>query len=301
LNPFTCTLPAGYVDARGDLHREAELIPLGGKEEELLAGRGPGPVLVTGVLSRCVRRIGEVEPVSPEVARGLLVADRQYLLLKLRELTFGDRVRGIVACPWPGCGEGVEVNFSLADIPVQGLEGPATDFRLRLSPEATAGASDGPADGHGLEVRYRLPNGGDEERLAALVEENEAEALTALLQRCVMAIDGIPQPSAEQIADLSARARAEVEADMENKAPRLGLEMVTRCPSCERQFTLPFELRDFFFGELSTSLDLLYREVHYLAFHYHWSESEILAMPRDKRRAYIELLSGEIEKMSHAV
>lgn len=34
----------------------------------------------------------------------------------------------------------------------------------------------------------------------------------------------------------------------------------------------------------------LYKEVHHLAFHYHWAEAEILAMSRAKRRRYLALL-----------
>lgn len=294
MNSFTCTLPGGYRDAEGTVHRVAELVPLGGREEELLAGGGSGPALVSAVLARCVRRIGEIEPVTPRLARRLLVADRQYLLLKLRQVTFGDRVQGRAACPWPGCGEGVDVDFSLADVPVRGLEEPAAELRMRLSPQASADEDD-----RGLEVRFRLPDGSDEESLTALVEDNEAEALGALLQRCVVALGG--DSSREAVAALSPQARAEIEAEMDARAPRLGLEMAARCPACKRTFTLPFALRDFFFGELATGLDLLYREVHYLAYHYHWSEGEILEMPRDKRRAYIEVLSDEIEKLNHAV
>ena len=300
MDTFTCTLPGGYLDPEGGLHRAAELVPLGGKEEELLAGRGSGPTLVSEVLARCVLRIGEVEPVTPRLARRLLVADRQYLLLKLRQLTFGDRVRGRASCPWPDCGEGVDVDFSLADVPVRGLEEPAAELTMRLSPEASTAVAESPRDARGLEVRFRLPNGGDEERLAGLVEDNEAEALSALLERCVLALDGNSSPEADRISALSPRARAEIEAEMEARAPCLGLEMAARCPACERRFTLPFALRDFFFGELATGLDLLYREVHYLAYHYHWSEGEILEMPRDKRRAYIDVLSDEIEKLNHA-
>lgn len=40
----------------------------------------------------------------------------------------------------------------------------------------------------------------------------------------------------------------------------------------------------------------LYHEVHQLAWHYHWSEREILAMSRAKRRRYLALLSRELER-----
>jgi hypothetical protein len=66
-------------------------------------------------------------------------------------------------------------------------------------------------------------------------------------------------------------------------------------------FAAPLDLRRFFFGELRADRDLLYREVHYLAYYYHWSEPEILAMPRSKRRTYLELLGEEIEGLDDGV
>ena len=42
------------------------------------------------------------------------------------------------------------------------------------------------------------------------------------------------------------------------------------------------------------------QEVHYLAYHYHWSEAEIMTMPRAKRAVYLGVLSGEIERMNGA-
>jgi hypothetical protein len=49
-----------------------------------------------------------------------------------------------------------------------------------------------------------------------------------------------------------------------------------------------------------TSCDLLYREVHYLAFNYHWSEEEIMGMSRERRRRYIEVLADAIDKINEA-
>src|SRR6185295_15378200 len=100
-------LPGGYFDPAGGLHREFELGTLTGREEELLARAGSArpAALVTEVLSRCLRRLGTYAPVPPEVTRSLLVADRQYLMLRLRQATFGDLVRANLCCPWPECGE----------------------------------------------------------------------------------------------------------------------------------------------------------------------------------------------------
>jgi len=93
----------------------------------------------------------------------------------------------------------------------------------------------------------------------------------------------------------------EIERRMEVVAPQVDLTMEGDCPECEREFGLNFDLHEFFFGELRTSLDLLYRQVHYLAFHYHWSEREIMEMSKEKRHKYIEVLAEEIERLNDAV
>lgn len=303
-NHGQCRLPGGLVDETGTVHREVEFRRLVGRDEELLTevvGSALPAALVTRVLSRSVLRIGTMRPVGEDVARRLLVGDRQFLLLKLREATFGDRIEGTLSCPWQGCGARVDIDFSTRDVPVIRREDLRGTYRLRLSP-AAAGT---PEDGDPLRwVTLRLPNGEDQEIVAPHLDEG-ARALTLLLERCVLEIEtqgGDRVESGQQglIERLSPRARQEIEREMEARAPAIELEMEVECRDCGRAFIAPFDLQDFFFGELRTSRDLLYRQVHYLAWHYHWSENEILEMPRDKRRHYIDILADEIEAMNHA-
>jgi hypothetical protein len=300
MDQMNCLLPGGYVDGAGVVHRQVELAPLSGREEEFLAAnhRWESATLVTSVLSRCIRRIGTISPVSEGVARDLLVADRQVLLLKLREATFGDQVQATVFCPWPDCGSRVDVDFSTRDIPVKESEDKGPTYHMELSPEAAFTDDDGEAY---REIVFRLPNGGDQEAVSPLLAENEARALATLLGRCVQGIGPWQGPGDERIGRLSPLARMEIERQMEAVAPQVELTMEGNCPECGREFAIPFDLQGFFFGELRTSRDLLYREVHYLAYHYHWSEGEIMELPREKRRKYIEVLAEEIERLNHAI
>ena len=296
----TCLLPGGYTDESGIVHREVELVPLRGQEEEFLAdSRKPASaVLVTTILSRCIGRIDTISPVSEEVARNLLVADRQYLLLKLREVTFGDRVQAAILCPWPDCGKKVDIDFSVKDIPITESEHKGPVYTMELSPEAAF------IDDQGEKYRqviFRLPNGGDQETISPFIFENEALALTMLLDRCIQGIGPLKSNGDELVARLSPLARMEIEKQMEAVAPKVESTMGASCPECGREFVLPFDLQEFFFGELRISRDLLYREVHYLAYHYHWSEGEIMEMSREKRRRYIEVLADEIERLNNAV
>lgn len=296
---FEYQLPAGLIDAQGGVHKQVVLLPLTGREEELLASADyPAATLVTEVLSRCVKSVGAVSDVTPAVIRNLLVADRQYLLLMLRQLTFGDRIQATIPCPWPGCGKGVDVDFRVSQIPITHCGDVRPVYEMRIEPfDGAAGL--GLTENTPLTVRYRLPNGGDQEAvLDDVINRGEAAALSVLLSRCIQQFGTILEPDADWVARLPASIRLLIEQEMEARAPNLDLTMEAECPECRRAFLAPFELQDFFFGELKIGTELLFREVHYLAFHYHWSEREIMDMPRTRRRRYIEVLSGEIETLN---
>lgn len=293
-------LPGGYWDDNGLLHRDVELTQLSGREEEMLScmSNAAPAALVSQILSQCVLRIGAIEPVTPHTAGRLLVADRQYLLLKLREVTFGDRIEGTLACPWHDCGAKVDIDFSTTQIPIKECKELAPTYRMELSPEAAL--EDAAGTLHRV-IRFRLPIGEDQEALGSVLTKNPAWALTQLFERCIEGTETTWEDASDLVARLSPRARMEIEQAMEAHAPQVELEMDLSCPECGRGFTAPFDLQDFFFGELQTTRDLLYRQVHYLAYHYHWSEREILEMPREKRLAYIDILADEIEALNSAV
>jgi hypothetical protein len=206
----TLNLPGGYVDENGGLHQEVELIPLSGREEELLASnrRLESASLVTTILSRCLQRIGSISPVTENITRDLLIADRQYLLLKLREVTFGDQVQATIPCPWPDCGKQVDIEFLIKDIPVIESEVKGPTYKMELSREAAF------SDNNGKQYRkilFRLPNGDDQEKVSQILAENEALALTMLLERCILQLGPLKNPEKEIILQLSPPARMEIE------------------------------------------------------------------------------------------
>ncbi len=277
-------LPCGYFDGEGLRHRDVEIAALSGREEELLADlSAPPAALVTDLLAAVARGVG-THPMTTDLARELTVGDRLFLLLKLRELTIGPRVQAVVSCPWHGCSSRIDVDFLLSDVPVREIDdGPV--FEVELSPESAIAGE--------RVIRFRLPTGADQEAVAPLIAGNPAAALACLLDRCVLTVD--------DVGSITPRARAEIEEAMAAAAPGPHLRLEADCPECARGFSLPFDIQELFFGELHASNDLLFREVHYLAYHYHWGEAEILDMSRDRRRRYIDVLAEEIERLNDAV
>ena len=100
---YAFTLPKGYVDGEGTLHREGvmrlatafdEIAPL----KDPRVHNNPAYLLVI-LLARVVTRLGTLEQVNPKVIEGLYAADLAYLQDLYRRVNENghDRVRTV--CP----------------------------------------------------------------------------------------------------------------------------------------------------------------------------------------------------------
>ena len=85
-------------------------------------------------------------------------------------------------------------------------------------------------------------------------------------------------------------------AALETRAAGLGLELGTSCTGCGAAMVLPFDIAVFLDGEMGARASRLLDEVHLLASSYHWSESEILALPASRRQDYLKrvLMAGTL-------
>lgn len=269
----TFLLPGGLVVDEGRRIGQAALRPLTGREEEWLA-RHPGTpsaLAVTRLLSNCLVWLGDAK-ITGDLVRQLLVGDRDYLMLQLRRLTLGDEFQAVFACP--ACSAKMDVNFRTSEVPVESRPQTARSYTLKLPEPQPSGRT----------VRFRLPTGGDQE---ALLGTDPEVAVETLMDRCLLDDGGLP---------LSPEERQTVTEAMERMAPQVGLELDLTCPECTRAFVAPFDTTAFFFDEMRINAGRLLREVHALAFYYHWSEAAILRLRRDRRRAYLSLLSDTLRQ-----
>jgi hypothetical protein len=261
-------LPGGLVlDDRQRLE-SAELRPLTGRDEEWLAAHptAPSAIAVTRVLTSCLVRIGNAKP-TEKIVRRLLVGDRDYLILQLRRLTLGDEFHVVFPCT--ACGNKMDVLFGADTVPVTVRPQTRAEYSIQLG---LGGNSDPP-------VRFRLPCGADQEAVVQLGPERAADML---LHRCVLENGARSFSSADREAIGDA---------MEELAPQVDLELDLVCPDCGDQFLAPFDTTVFFLNEMRINSGQLLREIHSLAFYYHWSQAEILGLRRDRRRTYLGLLS----------
>jgi hypothetical protein len=123
-------------------------------------------------------------------------------------------------------------------------------------------------------VGVRLRDGADLVAGAAAVGDGLDVGTRVVLERCVLA--GEPGETFDTLL-------AELD-------PQAEIELALACPECGRTFTAAFDAGDFLAREVGRDRDALLREIHLLGLHYHWPESELMAMTPRRRKRYLNHL-----------
>ena len=278
------TLPTGFA-VKNRWSRSARLRPLQGTDEE--AVREIAQVLlpverITMLLLRCLVNLGEKSVIDFDDVRSLTAGDRDALLLHLRRLTYGNEIQSILTCPQSVCGEKMDLGLSISDVLV------APDKNAKATHETAINMN-----GSTYDVKFRLPTGADQEAVAKLAHRDPHTASELLLQQCIDEIrkngTKIEFENNLPVALVESLSKRMAELD-----PQAEILLDVTCPSCKQNFLANFDIGDYFFRELITHSQQLYREVHILALHYHWSENDILKMSYLKRQVYLKLLADSL-------
>jgi hypothetical protein len=111
---YAFTLPRGYVDEAGKLHREGTM-RLATARDEIEPLRDPEvrrneAYLSVLLLSRVVTRLGDRTDVTPELMEGLWAADFDHLQRLYERLNTDGEAVGSVTCP--ACAQQFDVDLS---------------------------------------------------------------------------------------------------------------------------------------------------------------------------------------------
>lgn len=242
-------LPIGYRDEDGRVHRQVVLRKMTGKEEALLADRRNqknGGRLVTELIQSCLVRLGEQTKSDLEAVSRMYSADRNFLLLKLRTLTFGPELEATYTCS--ACGEKNHVTEDLNSLPVRSLVDGETPEEIVIQLE------DGYTDRDGQchrALTMRLPTGKDEEAVAGQMRQNASLGKNALLARCLISLGDIPRHRLEALgpkilADLTITDRRLIDRTINNAAPGLNMIREMECNQCGQLFKQTLDMTHFF-------------------------------------------------------
>jgi hypothetical protein len=244
----TVELPVGYVDPETGVEtRRLTLRKLTGNEEALLTDsrlRQNGGKLVTALLASCVQD-DEGTRLSPAAARGLSSADRNFLLLELRRLTFGDELEASYRCPRCQCVNAVTED--LASLEIGRLAPGAEEHVVRV--ELVDGYRD-PDGGLQRELAFALPTGEDEEAAASRRDNNPIRQRDALLARCLREVGDLSTPrvaalGTRVLADLSMSDRRSIQLALDDGAPGPDLTRTITCEECGEEFRSALDMSRF--------------------------------------------------------
>jgi hypothetical protein len=242
------SLPVGFApEGTGQLLREATIRKMTGREEALLADpmlQSNGGQLITALLTNCVKALGH-QSVNESLVRQLTSADRNYLLLEIRRLTFGDEMAARYPCP--NCGGLNLATENLAELPVRHLDG-------HTLPEIRVPLEDGYCDPDGCwhyEVVFRLPTGEDEEAVGNRRDTNAVRQRDALQARCLIRVGDLEEQRIRALglsilAALSIPDRARIQAAIDAATPGVDLTRPITCLHCGHEFVSPLDMSNFF-------------------------------------------------------
>jgi hypothetical protein len=111
---FEFTLPRGYVDGSGNLHRKG-VMRLATAMDEIAPLRDPRvrqnqAYLVVILLARVVTRLGSIDQVTPHEIENLFTSDLAYLQRLYRQIN--ERGTSVVTAACPQCAAEVEVDLA---------------------------------------------------------------------------------------------------------------------------------------------------------------------------------------------
>ncbi|MEH1828424.1 MAG: phage baseplate protein [Nostoc sp.] len=221
---------------------------------------------------------------SSEQLMNLSIGQRDGLLLKLREQTFGSQLTSVTVCPQ--CGDRLELTFTVSDI------------RVNLAIESVDALEPLSVQFADYEVRFRLPNSLD---LAAVAREQDpVKVRSELFDRCLIAVSypvsdrAVSHQRETQFSQSSVLPESLVKAILESMAladPQADVQLALKCPACAHHWQATFDIVSFFWSEIHGWAGRVLREVHTLASAYGWREADILAMSSQRRRLYLEMIA----------
>jgi hypothetical protein len=108
------TLPKGYVDASGAVHREGRMRLATARDEieplREVAVRQNQAYLSVLLLTRTITRIGGVTEITPDLVEGLFAADFDHLQRLYERINSNGEAVGVVSCP--ACAHEFEVDMT---------------------------------------------------------------------------------------------------------------------------------------------------------------------------------------------
>ena len=237
---YDFTMPGGYLDKDGNLLKDVTMVEMTGQDEENISHpivRKNGGKVITTLLANCVKTIGQ-HKVTEAMIKKLLIGDRDFLMLKLRQISLGDDIEIPVQCK---CSAQFEVKLDLNDFEIVGSSHPHDPIPFKLGRGYTDQNGVNHDDGE-----MKLPTGHEQEYLSSDAARNPGVASTALLTRCCLRLGKMKSFSQTVFRELNFKDRQTLGKLLGDGMPGPKLEATFNCPDCGKEWIGPLAVADFF-------------------------------------------------------
>jgi hypothetical protein len=196
--------------------------------------------------------------------------------------TLNERLHALIAVRLASGDASVEVHAVCGDCG----EAMEAAIDLRALPSDPAAPRFVWRDENGVDVTLRLPRGRDVQRWTR-EGVRSPEMLAASL------VDAVAGEPVGATARVPASWLPALDEAFEAHDPLTALRLHTACPACGRETSIACDLERLLVSDFARVQSNMLAEVSRLASVFHWSEAEILALPRWRRARYLRQIDGE--------
>lgn len=232
------------------------------------------------------------------------IGQRTTLMLSLRKFIFGDKFQCIVKCNH--CKSDLSLDISIDTILQLDKKNNNADTDIQTKHDLKI---------DNFSIKIRPLNGYDQENLfySSIIVKNEnsfsdeedsnntinknneksqIKTLTGLAKSSIV----YSEPSISEQENLPLNIISAISQKLEQIDPISNLTFNLICYNCNHHFQTSFYAEEFILDEIDIRYPQLEWEIHWIAFNYHWSEKEILSLPINHRKKYIELINKTLSE-----
>ena len=226
------------------------------------------------ILECCISN-REGTKLDPSFFGNLEIGKRTEYLLTLASLSNSSKINVNLRCSNLECERQMEITIPLLEITRLQQQSENQKTEIAIASE---------------KISLRKPTGNDQRLWQEQHFSDECSATLAMVQSLLVS----EQPSTfKQVYSQEKDWIEMLNQVMEEIDPLVNFNLQVNCPYCGSENLQDFDLGAWALQQLYGVQQQLIVTIHRLASHYHWSESEILAIPPGRRSCYLALIDRE--------
>lgn len=205
--------------------------------------RRKGFKIINSVLDGCVESIGGKPFIPSRELKRMLMADADYLLMKIRQHSIGDEI--VVELECPSCNYNYKAEVNISEIECYSIDDEITEIKdgIRVFKVETGN----------WDCVFRYPNREDQKIIAKFAQDNPIQAQYQLYARTMLENDGEPVKDGGEIMrlfdSLPVKIIDELADALQNALPGVENFHYSICPRCGQRIEMEVSGADFLFGK----------------------------------------------------